>query len=74
MTAQWAGLVAPIVAKCEVAANFGESVTWDREGADALGKLIKEMADKLDYACDHPVLAAAGRVAEITKQRLSVVG
>ncbi len=44
----WTEAVQPIVAKCEVGALFGERVYFTKDGADALGKLLKEMAAKLD--------------------------
>lgn len=47
----WSRLVQPIVSKCEVGATFGGNVVFNKDGADALGKLIKEMASKLDVAC-----------------------
>lgn len=47
----WAKLVQPIVSKCEVGTMFGERVVFTKDGADALGKLLKEMAQKLDVAC-----------------------
>lgn len=33
----WTELVAPIVAKCEVAAKFDMNATWNPKGAAALG-------------------------------------
>lgn len=46
----WVELVAPTVARCEVAAKFGMNAVWNADGADALGKLIRTMAEKLDDA------------------------
>ncbi len=46
----WSEIVRPIVTKCEVGAAFGDRVFFTKEGADALGKLIKEMAENLDDA------------------------
>lgn len=47
---EWSELAKPIVQKCEVAAAFGKEVCWNAKGAAALGKLVKEMAEKLDKA------------------------
>lgn len=47
----WRRVVQPIIAKCEVGAAFGGRVVFNKDGADALGKLLKEMAEKLDAAC-----------------------
>jgi hypothetical protein len=53
---EWSDMVKPIVAKCEVGAAFGQRVVFNRDGADALGKLLKEMASKLDEANDRLAL------------------
>ena len=45
---EWNALVAPLVARCEVAAAFGQEAVWEPRGADALGKVLKHMADTLD--------------------------
>lgn len=51
---QWSDMVKPIVAKCEVGANFGERVVFNRDGAKALGELLKRMAATLDEAAEQP--------------------
>lgn len=50
----WSEMVAPIVAKCEVAAAFGQEVCWNARGAEAIGKLLKQMASHLDAALAAP--------------------
>lgn len=44
----WTTAVTPIVKKCEVAVAFNSSVTFNTKGADALGKVLKNMARLLD--------------------------
>lgn len=44
----WSSVVAPLVARCEVAAKFGHSAVWNAEGAAALGELLAEMARIID--------------------------
>lgn len=44
----WSELVAPTVARCELAAKLGMNATWNADGAAALGELIKRMAARLD--------------------------
>lgn len=46
----WREAVKIIVAKCEVGAAFGQRVCFNADGADALGKLLKQMAYQLDHA------------------------
>lgn len=46
----WADTVRPVVGKLVVGAEFGASVTFNPVGSKALGKLIEEMATKLDIA------------------------
>lgn len=45
---EWTKLLQPTIAKLEVGSVFGDSVVFNRDGAAALGKLLKEMAEKLD--------------------------
>ena len=49
----WSEILAPIVAKFEVGAKFGNGVFFNVKGCEALSKLLKEMAQKLDIACDN---------------------
>lgn len=44
----WSAAVAPIVAKFEVAAALDLTASWNATGARAAGKLMKEMARRLD--------------------------
>jgi len=44
----WSEIVAPIIAKCELASKLGMNATWNPDGAQALGELIKRMAQRLD--------------------------
>lgn len=44
----WSEMIGPLHAKCEVASKFGERLIFTRVGAEALGKLLKTMAEKLD--------------------------
>ena len=46
----WADVVAPLVAKCEVAENFGTAVSFNKVGAAALRELLLAMAGTLDRA------------------------
>lgn len=52
MKGEWAKIVAPIVAKFEVGAKIGDGVKFNRDGAEALGKLLKDMASRLDEAAE----------------------
>ena len=45
---RWNAAVAPLVQKCRIAGKFGHDVTWNTEGADALGKLLTQMATIID--------------------------
>lgn len=54
--AEWTKIAQPIVSKCEVGSAFGECVVFNKEGADALGKLLKQMATKLDFALDSAIV------------------
>ena len=45
---EWEDLVKPMVDRCEVATKFGLNAVWAPDGADALGKLLKTMAETLD--------------------------
>ena len=44
----WGEIVAPTVARCELASKMGANVTFNSEGAQALGELIRRMAAALD--------------------------
>ena len=46
----WGEIVAPTVARCELASKMGAAVTFNSEGAQALGELIKCMVANLDGA------------------------
>lgn len=48
MSGQWGMAVDKIAARCEVAAKFGGDAVFNRDGAEALGKLLREMARILD--------------------------
>ncbi len=62
--ASWSEITAAIVAKCEVAAAFKQQVCWGETGADALGKLIKEMARLLDEEAKSMIDAAVAEERE----------
>lgn len=49
----WSEIVAPIVKRYEVGAQFGFNVTYNPAGCAAVGALLKDMARKLDYAVAH---------------------
>ena len=44
----WEEIVAPTVSRCELAAKMGANITFNSDGARALGELIKRMAAILD--------------------------
>ena len=44
----WGEIAAPIIARCELASKMGAAVTFNSEGAHALGELIRRMAAILD--------------------------
>lgn len=46
--ATWLKVVGPLIGRCEVAATFGDSVTWNAKGAKSLGFILKHMATLLD--------------------------
>lgn len=47
-TREWSALVAPMVERCELAAKLQMNATWNPDGAQALGDLLKRMATTLD--------------------------
>lgn len=47
-TKPWATMVAPIVAKCKLAATLNMNATWNPDGATALAELLNHMALALD--------------------------
>lgn len=48
----WQELVTPIIQRCVVGAKIGDGASWNREGYDAMGYLIGEMARRLDTHLD----------------------
>jgi len=47
-TKPWAKMVAPIVAKCKLAAKLDMNATWNPDGATALAEMLEHMALALD--------------------------
>lgn len=51
-TVKWIDIVRPVLGKFEVAGALGLQTVWNAKGSQAVGKLIREMATKLDRAVD----------------------
>ena len=66
---EWTALVQPLVAKCQVAVNFGNAAVFNKEGAQALGDLLREMADKLDAAIASARLRVSDELDAATVER-----
>lgn len=47
---EWRTAVGPIVSKLKVGAAFGSAVWFNKDGSEALAKLLEDMATKLDRA------------------------
>lgn len=47
----WMDSVTPLIARFEIAAKFEADAVHNGKGADALAKLLKSMAERLDTAC-----------------------
>jgi hypothetical protein len=66
----WVQLVQPLVQRCKIAFTFGQQACWDKEGSFALGKIIAEMAEKLDAAiADKPFVAKPETNTEVLALR-----
>ncbi|WDI31573.1 hypothetical protein PUV54_16600 [Hyphococcus flavus] len=50
--AKWIDIVRPVLGKFEVAGALGLRTVWNAKGSAAVGKLIREMATKLDRAVE----------------------
>lgn len=44
----WMEIVEPLIARCKVAHMVNGQAVWNAEGALALGKILEDMAKKLD--------------------------
>lgn len=49
----WAQIVAPLIQKCEVAAAMEMEACWNAQGASALGRILKQMAEIIDAEIAH---------------------
>lgn len=45
---QWSELVAPMIARCDLAAKLDMNASWNPDGARALAELLRRMATTLD--------------------------
>jgi len=72
----WSEAVAPIVSKFEVAAAFDMTASWNAVGARAVGKLMKEMARRLDEDAVEAIRARDEVIESITAKnaRLMEIG
>ncbi len=72
----WSEAVAPIVAKFEVAAALDMTASWNAVGARATGKLMKEMARRLDEDAVEAIRARDEVIESITAKnaRLMEIG
>lgn len=50
---EWRNTMQPIISKFVVAGALGGTTTFNATGSRALGKMIEDMAVKLDRACDN---------------------
>jgi len=58
MQKRWAKTIEPVVAKFDCARfDAVDCVKFNREGAAAMAALLNEMAERLDWVCDHPFRA-----------------
>jgi len=72
----WSEAVAPIVAKFEVAAALDMTASWNAVGSRATGKLMKEMARRLDEDAVEAIRARDEIIESITAKnaRLMEIG
>ena len=49
----WNKIVEPILAKLNAGRHFGKETVFNKEGSDALYKLLKTMADIIDNEIDN---------------------
>lgn len=49
----WMDMVQPLVQRFEVAAKFDQQAVHNAQGSDAIAKLMKAMAGRLDYVVEH---------------------
>jgi hypothetical protein len=69
----WSEAVAPIVAKFEVAAALDMTASWNAVGSRATGKLMKEMARRLDEDAVEAIRARDEIIESITAKNARLV-